>query len=58
LRGLANKKDLTVRYFQFFDHYLRGAPAPEWMKTGVPYLAKDTMREPAFTAQQAGAAIP
>jgi fermentation-respiration switch protein FrsA (DUF1100 family) len=45
LRGLANRKDLTVRYFQFFDHYLRGAPAPKWMSEGVPYLQKDLARE-------------
>ena len=41
LRGLANRKDLTVRYFQFFDHYLKDAPAPKWMTDGVPYLEKD-----------------
>jgi hypothetical protein len=46
LRGLANRKDLTTRYFQFFDHHLRGAPAPKWMTDGVPYLVKDQMREP------------
>ena len=46
LRGLANRKDLTIRYFQFFDHYLKGAPAPKWMTDGVPYLAKETMRDP------------
>ncbi|HSA57781.1 MAG TPA: prolyl oligopeptidase family serine peptidase, partial [Gemmatimonadaceae bacterium] len=46
LRGLANRRDLTIRYFQFFDHYLKGAPAPKWMTDGVPYLVKDTMREP------------
>ena len=40
LRGLANRKDLTVRYFQFFDHYLKGAPAPKWITDGVPYLQK------------------
>jgi dipeptidyl aminopeptidase/acylaminoacyl peptidase len=40
LRGLANRKDLTGRYFEFFDHYLKGAPAPKWMKDGVPYLVK------------------
>jgi dipeptidyl aminopeptidase/acylaminoacyl peptidase len=40
LRGLANRKDLTVRFFEFFDHYLKGAPAPEWVKSGVPYLKK------------------
>jgi hypothetical protein len=23
---------------EFFDHYLKGAPAPDWMKDGVPRL--------------------
>lgn len=46
LRGLANRRDLTVRYFQFFDHFLKGTPAPKWMTDGVPFIAKDTMRDP------------
>jgi dipeptidyl aminopeptidase/acylaminoacyl peptidase len=46
LRGLANRRDLTTRYFQFFDHYLRGTPAPKWMTEGVPYLVKDEVRTP------------
>jgi dienelactone hydrolase len=41
LRGVANRKDLTVRYFEFFDHYLKGAPAPKWLSEGVPFLDKD-----------------
>jgi dienelactone hydrolase len=45
LRGLANRRDLTIRYFQFFDHYLRGAPAPRWLTEGVPYLEKDLRRD-------------
>jgi dienelactone hydrolase len=45
LRGLANRKDLTIRYFQFFNHYLKGAPAPKWMKEGVPFLEKDANRD-------------
>jgi dipeptidyl aminopeptidase/acylaminoacyl peptidase len=52
LRGLANRKDLTVRYFQFFDHYLRGIPAPKWIAEGVPFLQKD------LTVQQAGGIVP
>ena len=44
LRGLANRRDLTIRYFQFFDHYLKGAPAPKWMTDGVPYIVKDAVR--------------
>ena len=46
LRGLANRRDLTIRYFQFFDHYLKGTPAPKWMTEGVPYLLKDEVKEP------------
>ena len=45
LRGMANRKDLTIRYFQFFDHYLKGKPAPKWMTDGVPFLKKDEARE-------------
>ncbi len=41
LRGLGNRKDLTIRYFQFFDHYLKGAPAAKWMTDGVPFLQKE-----------------
>jgi len=41
LRGLANRKDLTTRFFEFFDHFLKGAPAPKWWTDGVPYLKKD-----------------
>ncbi len=40
LRGLANRKDLTVRFFEFFDHFLKGAPAPKWWTDGVPFLKK------------------
>lgn len=43
LRGVANRRDLTVRYFQFFDHYLKGAPAPQWLTEGVPYLRKNAI---------------
>lgn len=45
LRGLANRRDLTIRYFEFFDHYLKGAPAPKWMTDGVPFLVKDAPKE-------------
>jgi len=41
LRGIANRRDLTIRYFQFFDHYLKGSPKPEWMSKGVPFLVKE-----------------
>ena len=40
LRGIANRKDLTVRFFEFFGHYLKGDPAPDWMTGGVTFLEK------------------
>jgi dipeptidyl aminopeptidase/acylaminoacyl peptidase len=36
----ANQKDFQVRMKQFFDHHLMGAPAPDWMVEGVPFLEK------------------
>ena len=35
-----NSKDLSIRLAQFFDHYLKGAPMPEWMKNGRPAVKK------------------
>lgn len=35
-----NKKDLSIRLAQFFDHHLKGAPAPKWIKEGVPATLK------------------
>jgi dipeptidyl aminopeptidase/acylaminoacyl peptidase len=46
LSGLANRRDLTIRYFQFFDHYLKGAPAPKWLMQGVSYIDKDQVKGP------------
>lgn len=35
-----NRKDITIRLQQFFDHYLMGDPMPKWMREGVPALRK------------------
>ena len=35
-----NRHDWTIRMQQYFDHYLKGAPAPVWLKQGVPALQK------------------
>ena len=35
-----NRKDLSVRLMQFFDHYLKDAPAPVWMTRGIPAVNK------------------
>ncbi len=39
--GLArpiNQKDYAVRMGEWFDHFLQGKPAPDWMTDGVPRL--------------------
>lgn len=41
LRNRGDQKDYTIRLQQYFDHFLKGAPAPDWMEKGVPYLDKD-----------------
>jgi dipeptidyl aminopeptidase/acylaminoacyl peptidase len=33
-----NQKDYTVRMREFFDHYLLGVEAPDWLKEGIPRL--------------------
>ncbi len=47
--GLArpvNQKDYAQRMGEWYDHYLTGAPAPEWMKDGVPRLRmEDHLRD-------------
>ncbi len=35
-----NRKDLSIRLSQFFDHYLLDAPMPKWMAEGVPAIKK------------------
>ncbi|MCS6865829.1 MAG: prolyl oligopeptidase family serine peptidase [Gemmataceae bacterium] len=46
--NLTNKnaaRDFSVRMFQFFEHHLKGQPAPQWMAKGVPYSERDQERE-------------
>ncbi len=46
LRKPENLKDYTVRMLEFFDHYLKGKPAPKWLSEGVPYLKlKEHLKE-------------
>ena len=37
---LENQKDFQVRMKQYFDHYLKDAPAPKWMQEGMPYVKR------------------
>lgn len=40
IRARKNRKDITRRLQQFFDHYLKGDPMPKWMKEGIPVVRK------------------
>jgi dipeptidyl aminopeptidase/acylaminoacyl peptidase len=39
-RKYANKLDYSIKMKEFFDHFLKGAPAPEWWAVGVPYQGR------------------
>jgi dienelactone hydrolase len=57
--GLArpvNMKDYAMRQKDWFDHYLKGAPAPEWMTNGIPRIKMDEYWQQLKT-QQAGSTI-
>lgn len=49
VRKWGNRVDFSIRMMQFFDHYLKDAPAPAWMEKGIPYIEKEWNRgyEPA-----------
>lgn len=40
IKARKNRKDITKRLQQFFDHYLKGEPMPRWMKEGISPLRK------------------
>ncbi len=40
VKSWANRMDLSKRMFAFFNHYLKGKPAPEWMEKGIPAIEK------------------
>ena len=54
LRRRHNQRDWTVRMAQFFDHHLKGAPKPEWMEKGVPYIDREAEKQ---RFRQTGATI-
>ncbi len=45
LRKRVNMRDYTMRLQQFFDNKLKGAPMPEWMEKGIPYLDREKEKE-------------
>ena len=38
LAKLENMKDYGVRMLEFFDHFLKGKPAPDWWENGIDRL--------------------
>ena len=40
-----NQKDFAARMMQFFDHFLKGAPRPDWMEKGVAYVDREAAAE-------------
>jgi hypothetical protein len=58
--GLArpiNQKDYAMRQKDWFDHYLKGATAPDWMTKGIPRIKMDEYWQ-SLKAQQAGSIVP
>ncbi|MCW5549008.1 MAG: S9 family peptidase [Opitutaceae bacterium] len=60
LRRRADLKDFSQRMWQFFDHFLRGAPAPDWLEKGIPYLEREEekLRFNSLPAQDARSSPP
>jgi dipeptidyl aminopeptidase/acylaminoacyl peptidase len=42
LRGREQQKFWTVHLDEFFDHFLKGAPEPAWMKGENPFITRGT----------------
>lgn len=51
-----NRKDLSIRLGQFFDHYLKDAPMPVWMSEGLPASKKGTTMGTEIPAKKGGGA--
>lgn len=51
IRRRVNQKDYARRLQEFFDHQLKGAPKPDWMQRGIPFLEKETVARPAASDQ-------
>jgi dienelactone hydrolase len=41
LSQLRNRRDFSLRLMDYWDTYLKGQPAPEWLKDGIPRLRMD-----------------
>ena len=41
LSQLRNRKDYSLRLMEYWDSYLKGEPAPKWLKDGIPRIEMD-----------------
>ncbi|MDK2597466.1 prolyl oligopeptidase family serine peptidase [Pseudoalteromonas obscura] len=41
LKQFPNQVDFSVRMMEYFDHYLRGMPAPQWITSGKPHRPEE-----------------
>jgi dipeptidyl aminopeptidase/acylaminoacyl peptidase len=58
LRKRQNQKDYSRRMKEFFDHFLKGVPAPEWMQKGIPFLEREKEKEKYRQPAAIGGEIP
>jgi len=40
LKKYPNKLDYSIKMKEYFDHYLKGLPAPKWIEKGISYRGK------------------
>jgi len=45
LRKKANRLDIQKRLKEYFDHYLKGKKAPQWIINGLPYKKKHVKKD-------------
>jgi len=45
LRRRPDQKDFALRMHQYFDHFLKGVPAPAWMTKGVSFIDREDEKE-------------
>jgi dipeptidyl aminopeptidase/acylaminoacyl peptidase len=50
-RRRANQRDMDIKMQQFFDHHLTGAPMPDWMKDGIPFLRRGSDQFPTVVTE-------
>jgi dipeptidyl aminopeptidase/acylaminoacyl peptidase len=52
-RRRANQRDMDTKMQEFFDHHLTGAPMPDWMRQGIPFLRKGSDQFPTVITEPA-----